>query len=106
MAKRKSPTRKPFEQLTITDNYMFQAVMRDTKRVKPLLEMVLGKKIQKLEFVEIEKTVENGYDSRGIRMDIYVEKAISSSSPHMIHLEEDGTFILSICFANGIQVYQ
>ena len=73
MAKRKSPDKKPFEQLTITDNYMFQAVMQDKKRVKPLLEMILGKKIREIKIVETEKTLEAGYSSRGIRMDVYIE---------------------------------
>lgn len=65
--------KKPFEELTITDNYMFQAVMSDPKNVKPLLEMIIGKKISKIVVVEQEKTVETGYTSRGIRMDVYVE---------------------------------
>lgn len=65
--------KKSFDELTITDNYMFQAVMKDPKRVKPLLEMVLGKKIRKIDIIEQEKTVETGYDSRGIRMDVYIE---------------------------------
>ena len=69
----KTPEKKPFEKLTITDDYMFKMVMRDPDRVKPLLEMVLGKKIRKIEVVETEKTKETGYYSRGIRMDVYIE---------------------------------
>ncbi len=65
--------KKPFEELTITDNFMFQAVMRDPRRVKPLLEMVLEKKIKDIKFLEVEKTKETGYTSHGIRMDVYVE---------------------------------
>ena len=49
MGEKKQRVRKPFEDLTITDNYMFQAVMRNPKHVKPLLEMVIGKKIRKIE---------------------------------------------------------
>ena len=60
------PAKKPFEQLTITDNYMFKMVMRDPNRVKPLLEMVLKKKIRKVVIVETEKTKETGSSSRGI----------------------------------------
>ena len=67
------PVKKPFEQLTITDDYMFKMVMRDPNRVKPLLEMVLKKKIRKIVIVETEKTKETGYSSRGIRMDVYIE---------------------------------
>ena len=73
MAKRKPAGKKPFEQLTITDNYMFQAVMQNKERVKPLLEMIIGKKIRDIKIVEPEKTLETGYSSRGIRMDVYIE---------------------------------
>lgn len=72
MAKRKSPTPKPFEDLTITDDYMFHVVMSNPERVKPLLEMVIGKKIRKIDVVP-EKTKKTGYRSRGIRMDVYIE---------------------------------
>ena len=71
--KRKSPDKKPFDQLTITDDYMFKMVMRNPERVKPLLEMVLNKKIRKINVIETEKTKETGYYSRGIRMDVYIE---------------------------------
>ena len=60
---RKRPERKLFDQLTITDNYMFEAIMRDPERVKPLLEMVIEKKIRKIILVETEKAQETGvYD--------------------------------------------
>ncbi len=73
MTEQKKRTKKPFDELTITDNYMFQTVMADPKYVRPLLEMVLEKKIRKIEVLTSEKTIETGYDSRGIRMDVYVE---------------------------------
>ncbi len=73
MTEQKKRTKKPFDELTITDNYMFQTVMADPKHVRPLLEMVIGKKIRKIEVLTSEKTFETGYDSRGIRMDVYVE---------------------------------
>ena len=78
MSKRKPSNKKPFEQLTITDNYMFQAVMQSQERVKPLLEMVIGKKIRKIDILETEKVTETGYNSRGIRMDVYIEDSENS----------------------------
>ena len=47
--------------------------MKDPNRVKPLLEMIIGKKIRRIEIIEAEKTQETGYGSRGIRMDVYLE---------------------------------
>ena len=44
---------KPIEELTITDDFMFGAVMRDPKLCKPLLELILGVKIRKIEYPEL-----------------------------------------------------
>ena len=73
MGRGKQIQKKPFDQLTISDNYMFQAVMREPRNVKPLLEMVIDKKIREIVVIEREKTVETGYESRGIRMDVYIQ---------------------------------
>ncbi len=64
---------KPLEELTLMDDYMFGAVMRDEGNLKPLLEYILKMKIRKIEFVEPQKTEKEGYCSRGIRLDLYVE---------------------------------
>ena len=65
--------RKELKDLTITDDFMFGAVMRNPKRCKPLLEMILKKKIKDIKYPEIQKTIDERYDSKGIRLDVYVE---------------------------------
>lgn len=62
MAKKSTKQKKPFDLLTITDNYMFQAVMRNAERIRPLLEMVLAKKIKKIVFVETKRQRKPGTD--------------------------------------------
>ena len=64
---------KPIEQLTITDDFMFGAVMRNAKYCKPLLELALGVKIRKIEYPEPQKTFNERYNSKSIRLDVYVE---------------------------------
>ena len=64
---------KPIEELTITDDFMFGAVMRNPKHCKPLLEMILGVKIRKVEYPELQKTLNERYGSKSIRLDVYVE---------------------------------
>ena len=63
---------KPFEELTIMDDYMFGVIMREEQNLKPLLEAVLDVKIEKIEFIEPQKTAKEGYLSKGIRLDLYV----------------------------------
>ena len=64
---------KRLEELSITDDFMFGAVMRDPRRCKPLLELILGIKIYHIEYPELQKAISERYDSKSIRLDVYVE---------------------------------
>ncbi len=63
---------KTIDELTLMDDYMFAQVMRDTRHLKPLLQLVLQVPIAKIELIEPQKTEKEGYDSKGIRLDLYV----------------------------------
>ena len=65
--------KKTLDELTISDDFMFGAVMSNPKRCKPLLEMILNVKIKKIEYPELQKTIDKKYGSKGIRLDVYVE---------------------------------
>ena len=64
---------KPLEELTLMDDYMFGAVMRDKVNLKPLLEYILNVKIIDIDFVEPQKTEKEGYSSHGICLDLFVQ---------------------------------
>ena len=64
---------KTFDELTLMDNYMFAQVMRNKKHLKPLLENILVMKIADIKFVEPQRTEKEGAESRGVRLDLYVE---------------------------------
>ena len=64
---------KPLEELSLMDDYMFSAVMRDEINLKPLLEYILSIKVNEIAFVEPQKTEKEGYQSHGIRLDLYVK---------------------------------
>lgn len=66
-------THKAWEDLTIADDYMFKLVMSHKRICKHLLEMLLGIKIRDLREPETEKAMKHGYESKGIRLDVYVE---------------------------------
>ena len=63
---------KQWEELTIQDNFLFQKVMQNRRICKHLIEKILGIRIEKITFPESEKSVENRYDSKSIRLDVYV----------------------------------
>ena len=64
---------KPIEELTFTDDYMFGYVMKNTEICKGVLERLLNIKIQKLDFPELQKSIVPHYESKGIRLDVYVQ---------------------------------
>lgn len=64
--------KKGIEQLTIIDDFMFGAVMKDPKKCKPLLEYILGIKIKHIEYPELQKAINKRYEKKSIRLDVYV----------------------------------
>ena len=64
---------KAWEDLTIADDYMFKLVMKHQHICKHLLEIILGVKIREIRDPETEKAMKTGFESRGIRLDVYVE---------------------------------
>lgn len=64
--------KKAYEELELRDDYMFGAVMSIEENCKRLLEIVLNIKIARLEYTETQKTISLAYDSKGIRLDVFV----------------------------------
>jgi len=64
---------KPWEELEFSDNFIFCKVMQDEELCKELLEILLGFQIEKIEYIKTENQLENFYDSKGVRLDVYVK---------------------------------
>lgn len=65
---------KKYEELTIVDDFMFHKVMTTNPDLcKQLLEFILQKKIRKVSFPEGQKVINIRFDSKSVRLDIYLE---------------------------------
>lgn len=64
---------KKYEELDITDPFIFAKVMSEKELCKPLLENILNIKIRDIVYVDYEETIQMIAKSKGIRLDIYVE---------------------------------
>ena len=65
---------KPYEELTFADNFMFCKILsNDLDPCKDLLELILGFKIAKVELSQTQKEIDIKYDSKAVRLDVYVE---------------------------------
>ena len=66
---------KPWDELTIADNFIFCKVMENERICMGVLETLLGISVGHIEYLKTENSLENFYDSRGIRLDVYVKDA-------------------------------
>ena len=64
---------KPVDQLTFTDDGMFQAVIHDSTVCSKIIEHLLHIQVDHIDYPELEKTIAPYYTSKGIRMDVYIK---------------------------------
>ena len=64
---------KPWEELDITDDFIFSRVMRNKKLCRTLLEMILKVKIGKIKFLTSQHTIRIEPNAKGIIMDVYLK---------------------------------
>ena len=64
---------KPIEDLTFVDDYMFGYILQNESICKKLLERLLKIKIEKLEFPKLQKSISPFYETKGVRLDVYVK---------------------------------
>ena len=64
---------KSVEQLTFTDDKMFQTVLNDPQICAELIERLLHVRVDHVEYPELEKAIEPYYTSKGVRLDVYIK---------------------------------
>ena len=65
---------KKYEELEFTDGFMFAKIMYDRPDLcQELLELILQRPIERIEFTAYERTIEIRPDARGIRLDVYMK---------------------------------
>ncbi|MGI5097057.1 Rpn family recombination-promoting nuclease/putative transposase [Treponema socranskii] len=67
-------THKSVEELTFTDDFMFGTVMKNKTICKGVIERLLHIKVGKIEYPSLQKTIAPFYESKGIRLDVYVSE--------------------------------
>ncbi len=64
---------KPLEELSFSDNFMFNQVMQNDKICIKILERLLKIEIDHIERVELEKEIKPYYQSKSVRLDVYIK---------------------------------
>ena len=65
--------KRTLDDLTIQDDYMFKKVMENEAICTKMLERILHKKKKKITYREAEKSLDMKLESKGIRLDVYVQ---------------------------------
>lgn len=64
---------KTWEELEITDDFLFGKVMRNPELCKRTIEAILGIEIDRIDYLEEQKTIDMSLDAKSIRLDVYVK---------------------------------
>ena len=65
-------THKSVDELSFTDDFMFGTVMKNKGICKGVIERLLHINVGKIEYPSLQKTIAPFYESKGIRLDVYV----------------------------------
>ena len=65
--------RKTIEELTFTDDGMFQAVLHEPEICAELIERLLHLSVKNVEYPELEKQIAPYYTTKGVRLDVYLK---------------------------------
>ena len=72
-------TRKPFEKLTIADDFMFCKVMEHESLCRPFLEMLFSTQIEKITYLSSQNSITTNSGAKTVRLDILVKDDIGTS---------------------------
>ena len=87
-------TQKPFEDLTISDDFMFCKVMESEPICKEFLEMLFATKIDKITYLSTQDSVTTKSSAKTVRLDVLVK-------------DEAGTsYDIEMCFPIDVRVYR
>lgn len=62
-----------YGELGFTNDFMFAKVMRNQRLCKQLLEVILDVRIERIDYLEEQKTIDHSVDARSVRLDVYIK---------------------------------
>ena len=87
-------TQKPFEDLTISDDFMFCKVMEYAPICKEFLEILFSVKIEKITYLSPQNTVTTNSEAKTVRLDVLVKDKAGTS------------YDIEMCFPIDVRVYR
>ena len=73
MSENNMPGIAKYEELGLSNDFMFGKIMQKERYCKPFLEQVLGIEIHHIKYIERQKAIDEKINGRSIRLDIYAD---------------------------------
>lgn len=67
------PEEQLWENLKVSNDFMFAKVMRNPELCKGILERLLDMEIEHIEYPEEQKVIDIAKDSKSVRLDVYIK---------------------------------
>ena len=87
-------TRKPFEELTISDDFMFCKVMEHEHICKEFLELLFSAEIEKITYLSSQNSITTNSGAKTVRLDVLVKNEAGTS------------YDIEMCFPIDVRVYR
>lgn len=68
-------TRTAFQELNLSDDYLFEKVMENEIVLKAVIEKILDIRISRLEIIQPQRMIEIRPEAKGIRLDVFADDA-------------------------------
>ena len=67
-----------FQNLNLSDDFLFAKVMEDETVLRPVVEKILGIRIREMAIVQSQRVIDIEPDSKGVRLDIMADDVAGS----------------------------
>ena len=78
-----------WENLTLASNFIFCKVMMNKELCKKVLSEILGEEVERVEYPEYEKVIQARYDSKSVRLDVYIKGDDTVYNIEMQNIKKD-----------------
>ena len=95
------PKIKPFDELTIQDNFMFYELMQNEGLCKKVLQTILGERIGNIIALNRQEIIDNSYGAKGVRLDVLVKDDEKKLYNVEMQMSNDSSLVYRLRYYQG-----
>ena len=95
------PKIKPFDELTIQDNFMFYELMQNEGLCKKVLQTILGERIGNIIALNRQEIIDNSYGAKGVRLDVLAKDDEKKLYNVEMQMSNDSSLVYRLRYYQG-----